>query len=169
MKTMSKTIKISAILLAVSLLLSVTSSFGESIPGKSKYSLGFQSSTETSGISGKMDYTDKIALQGSIGVFGNLTNYSGKGIYKFKSADYWDLYGFGQVGMWVWDGGTYYETQTQTSFGIGGGAGIEWDWRALSKDLPPISWNCEIGFSTASFDFYDYSPIDFGIGGHYRF
>jgi len=163
MKTLSK---IYSILLAITLLLSATNSYAESMSGKSKYSLGFQTGFETCGISGKMDLSDKMAVQGIIGFFGTMTNFSGRGLYKFKSEEYWDLYGYGQAGIWMWDGGY---VGSETAFGIGGGAGIEWDWRAINKDLPPVYWSIELGLTAVSMDYYDFAMLGLGFGGHYRF
>jgi len=159
---------IKSILVTVTITLTlITNLYAGNSGGKSKYYLGFQNGYESWGLSGKMDLSEKASVQGIIGVAGALTNFSGKGLYKFKSDQYWDFYGYGQAGIWMWDGGGYFSDET--IFGFGGGAGIEWDWRVLSPDLPPIYWNLELGLGFINFDNYNFSSINIGLGVHYRF
>ncbi len=41
------------------------------------------------------------------------------------------------------------------------GAGVEWDWREVRDDLPPLSWSLELGLNHTS--------ISLGFGVHYTF
>lgn len=75
--------------------------------------------------------------------------------------------------MWTypyygWEGWNYKE-KTESVMGFGAGAGIEYDWRALSPNLPPIRWNAEIGLGRVGLEYYNFSTLMFGVGGHYRF
>lgn len=133
-----------------------------------KYAVGLQSSFMSGGLSAKMKINDKMSGQAVLGALGTLTSFSGRVLYEVKSDNYWDMYGFGTVGVWVWDGGPYFESET--AVGFGGGAGIEWDWRAIAPDLPPLYWSLEAGLGVVNFDNYTgFSTFSLGGGVHYRF
>ena len=100
------------------------------------------------GISGKYDVTDKVTAQAIFGAWGynNLTSITGRGIYKFKQKDYYDLYAFGA------------------------GAGMEYDIRGLDNTLPAIYLNADIGLQYANFSYYGgFSGLGIGLGIHYKF
>jgi len=84
-----------------------------------------------------------------------------------KSDQYWDFYGFGQAGIWMWDGGGFYEDESV--FGLGASGGFEWDWISINPKLPPVYWNIELEIGIMSFDYYNFSTLNIGIGAHYRF
>lgn len=139
---------------------------------ETKFGVGFQGW----GISGMMDVSDKVSVQGILGMFGDLRTYAGRGIYRFRREPLWNAYGYGMVGMWSgsyskWDAyrGDYVE-ETETAMGFGAGGGIEYNWQAFSPNLPPIWWNLEAGIGSVGFDHYnDFSAFMFGGGAHYRF
>jgi len=120
------------------------------------------------GLSGKYDVSDKITAQAIVGAwgYGNLTSYTGRGIYKFKQKDDYALYGFGSVTSWTWDNGF----DNESVFGFGAGAGVEYDIRGLNPELPPIYLNADLGLQVASFDRYGgFSTLGLGLGVHYKF
>lgn len=151
---------------------------------KTKFGIGFQVSYPAWGISGMLDVTPNVSIQGILGPLGDLKTYAGRGIYKFKKGPYWNAYGYGMLGAWsyqpvadFYSGGLLYmgtKGETETIVGFGAGAGIEYDWRGLGagfSDLPPIWWSTEIGLGKLDFkkSEQDYSGIWFGVGAHYRF
>ncbi len=142
-----------------------------------KYGLGFQGTFPANGLSGVMNLTDKTAAQAIIGFFGSLNTFAARGLYRFQQKNFWNAYGYGMIGIWTYSGLEFVrsrgrlEETTEAVFGFGAGAGIEYDWRALSADLPPIAWNLELGLGFVDFDRVDFSfsTILFGAGIHYRF
>ncbi|MBU1487235.1 hypothetical protein KKH56_04195 [bacterium] len=145
----------------------MASDFTDTLKSK-KVAVGFQNSLMSWGLSGKMQLSDKWTAQGVIGALGTFTSFSGRGLYKLQSDKYWEMYGFGQAGVWMWGGGRGYDSET--TFGFGGGAGVEGDWRALSPKLPPLYWNIEAGLGVISWENYSgFSIFNFGSGVHYKF
>jgi len=134
---------------------------------------GIQASYPAYGASIKYDFSDKVAVQGVIGALGTIGSYNVRGIYRFmQKQDYWNIYGFGSVGVLTWGGTRYYSSETTLS--IGGGAGVEWDWQKFLKEkfrfkFVPLYSSIEVGFSTGSFDYYDYNAGYIGAGIHYKF
>lgn len=125
--------------------------------------VGFQSSWPASyGISAKYDVNDKMTAQGVLGSLGTVTNYSVRGLYRFKKKPDFDLYAFGSAGIYRYD----YYLGNESVFGFGAGAGLEYD---LSKALDglPLTVSGEIGFGLVSFDYYSYGAIGLGVGIHY--
>jgi hypothetical protein len=148
----------------LSLLLLSTSQAADS---DSKYAAGFQSTGYSYGLSGKMEISDEITAQGIIGLFGDLSSYSVRGLYNLKSDTHWDAYAYGSAGMWSYD--SSFDDFDENVFVFGSGVGIEYDWRAFAPELPPVYWNLELGLNVGSFDYYDFSALSFGVGAHYRF
>jgi|GEM_PF-599946 len=138
-----------------------------------KYGAGFQGSFPASGLSGMMNVTDEVAIQAILGIFGNLRTLAGRGLYKFQEEDYWDLYGYGMIGVWSYQGFAIANNnrQRETVLGLGAGAGFQYDWRAYNPEFPPIAWNIELGIGFVDFKEvnYNFSTIMFGAGVHYRF
>ncbi len=138
-----------------------------------RYGAGFQGSFPASGLSGMMNITDDIAVQAILGFFGNLRTFAGRGLYKFQEEDFWDLYGYGMIGAWSYQGFAIGNNtrQRETVLGLGAGAGFQYDWRAYNPEFPPISWNIELGIGFVDFNEvnYNFSTIMFGAGVHYRF
>ncbi|RUM64628.1 MAG: hypothetical protein DSZ05_07215 [Sulfurospirillum sp.] len=129
---------------------------------------GFQSSWPSHGLSVKMDFTDKITGQAVVGFLGDLHNYSVRGLYKFTKERFYNMYGYGSIGLWTWDS-DYVGWEDESVVGIGGGAGIEYDLRGLDSSFIPLFVNAELGLNIASFDHYDFSSIGIGVGLHYKF
>ena len=120
------------------------------------------------GLSGKYDVTDKVTAQAIVGAWGynNLTSITGRGIYKFKQKDHYNLYGYGSGTSWMWDNGF----QKETIFGFGAGGGIDYDIRGLDQSLPAIYINADIGLQYANFSYYGgFGGIGLGLGVHYKF
>ena len=132
----------------------------------SPFSLGFQSSWPSYGISGRYEVSEKTMIQGVIGALGTVTNFSGRLLYDFQQKEKYDFYAHGTVGMWRWGGNVSFESQT--SVGFGGGVGMEFDLQELfspdDEDFPPLYWNIEIGAVVANFDNYNFSAITHGGG-----
>ncbi len=133
-----------------------------------RYGVGFQGTFPAWGISGTMMFTDEITGQLILGPFGYLQTYAARGLYQFRDETYWDLYGFGMLGLWTYNYG-FNRQSTESSLGLGAGAGIQYDWRAWNDELPPIYWNVELGLGYVNLDRYNFGSVLFGTGVHYRF
>ncbi|MDI6703844.1 MAG: hypothetical protein QME40_04150 [bacterium] len=157
------------------LLLISSVALAQGIEDKTKrFGLGLQCSFPAWGISGMMDVADNLSLQGVLDLFGDLKTYAGRGIYRFNKEPYWNVYGYGMIGAWSYSyyyGWPIYLKITETVMGFGAGVGIEYDWKALSPDLPPICWNLEAGLGSVGFKkvYYPFSTFMIGVGAHYRF
>ena len=127
---------------------------------------GLQSSWPSHGLSVKMDFTDKITGQAVVGFLGTLNNYSVRGLYKFKKEQFYDMYGYGSLGLWTWSDSFYAD---ESVVGVGGGAGIEYDLRGLDSSFIPLFVSAELGLNIASFDHYNFSSLGLGVGLHYKF
>lgn len=128
------------------------------------FGLGLQSSWPSFGFSGMMDLDERIAVQGVLGLFGRVSTFAGRGLYRFSLEEMWSVYGYGSAGAISFR----FRDETETSLGLGAGVGLEYDWRAWQRKLPPIRWNVEIGLGYADLAFYDYTGFTFGAGIHYR-
>ncbi len=130
---------------------------------------GIQSSSYAYGLSGKMDFTDKITGQAIIGFFGTINSYTARGLYKFKQDKFYDIYAFGALGILTWDG--YYSSldRSETVMSFGAGAGVEYDLRGLDSNFIPLFVNVELQATMASFDYYDFGFMSLGLGIHYKF
>ena len=146
---------------------------------KPKYGVGFQVSYPAWGISGIMDLTDKISAQVVIGLFGDLNSFIGRVNYKFTGEKFWNVYGYGEIGIWTYP---YIEFELEgwvlegkkkreIAPAFGAGAGVEYNWQALSSKLPPVWYRLEIGLGYANFDKADctVSTLWWGVGLHFRF
>jgi hypothetical protein len=140
-----------------------------------RFGVGFQSSWPAYGLSGVYDVSEKVTAQAVVGAFGALSTLSGRGLYHFQRQESHSLYGFGTVGVWRHSWNFAGGSSSETSPGIGGGAGVEFDWRNIlngsgnGSDFPPIFSSIDIGFVAASFDNYNFSGLVIGAGLHYRF
>ncbi len=142
------------------------SSLTDSIKDNGVY-VGFQSSWPSYGISAKMDVGDKMAVQGIIGFLGTVNSYSLRGIYKFQREQFYNLYGFGSLGILTWGGvGSY---GSESVFGFGAGGGVEYDLRGIDSSFIPIFINLELGITIANFDNYSFGSTGVGLGLHYKF
>lgn len=137
--------------------------------------VGFQSSWPAYGLSGLYDVNERLTAQAVIGAFGSVTTISGRGLYHFQREEKYSLYGFGTVGIWRHSFRALGNSESETSPGVGGGAGIELDWRGLldasgnGSGFPPLFSSIDLGFVAASFDNYNFSGLVIGAGLHYRF
>ena len=136
--------------------------------GNGEYAVGWQSGFATFGIAGRVGINDKISAEGILGLFGALSNYGVRGLYTFQEKEYWGSYAFGSVGIWSWNSDIY-GIDDETAFGFGAGVGIEYDWRAFGYQLPPVSWNLELGLGLVNFENYDFNAFSIGAGARYKF
>jgi len=141
-----------------------------------KYAAGMQSSFPAWGISGKMKIDDKITAQAILGPMGSLGTYAARGLYTFKSEKEYDMYGFGMLGLFTYEGKTLNlitlqnEVTTEVGTGFGAGVGIEANWQHLAPEMPPVYFSGEIGLGFINFDtLYSFNSIMIGAGVHYKF
>ncbi len=151
---MKNVLKKSLVVLA---LLSVTAN-----ADKGDVYLGVQSN----GLSAKYDLSEKMTAQAILGFWGDVSSYTAKLNYKFKKGDHYDLYGYGDAGMLVWDGNYYQKSESTATFG--GGIGGELDLRKFDPEFIALFVNVEAGLSMASFENYSYSAFGWGLGIHYK-
>jgi len=139
----------------------------------SRFSVGFQSSWPSYGLSVRYDLSDKLQAQGVLGALGTLTNFSGRLNYAFQDKEKFDIYGYGSVGFWRYSYDFLGAGASETSIGAGGGAGLEFDLQELiapeDGDFPSLYASLELGLTLASFDFYNWSAFGIGAGFHYHF
>lgn len=142
-------------------------------PASAQYSVGFQSSWPSYGVSVRYDLSDRVQAQGVVGALGEVTNFSGRLNYDLKDEEKYDIYGYGSVGLWRYSFSLFGVSESETSIGIGGGAGLEFDLQEVfapdEDDFPPLFWSIEMGLTMASFDAYNWSTFSLGGGLHYRF
>lgn len=139
----------------------------------SPYSIGFQSSWPSYGLSGRYDASDQLQFQAVVGALGEVTNFSARINYDFQDKEKYDVYGYGSVGMWRYAYDILGVSDSETSVGLGGGGGFEFDLQEVfspdDDDFPPLFWSIELGVAFASFDNYNWSLFSFGGGLHYHF
>ena len=133
---------------------------------KDKFAFGYQYTVESSGLSGRMEISDKLSAQAIVGVFGDVSNYTLRGRYHLATDQKWDAYAYVSAGLYTWEDDDF---AGENEFGVGAGIGMEYDWQNLDAGFPPITWSFELDMNTAEFDNYDYSKFAIGIGAHYRF
>ena len=126
--------------------------------------VGFQSS----GPSVKMPVGEGLKGQLVIGALGTVTAVEARGLKTIGGNETMDFYGFGSVGMWSWDGGRYYGSET--AFGAGLGVGLDYDIRNAIPDMPAVFLSAEVGANFVSFDNYNaFDMMSVGLGVHYQF
>jgi opacity protein-like surface antigen len=138
--------------------------------------VGFQANFPAGGLSVKADLTEQHSAQAVIGLFGPFSSYYGRYIYNFsESGENFLLkpYVYAQAGIWKYDIESYGLDLTGTgledsesSFGYGIGAGLEFTYPQLSDKL---KYSVEIGYSNVDLLNYDFNSIAFGVGLHYYF
>jgi hypothetical protein len=140
---------------------------------ESGFGLGFQSSWPAYGLSGLYDVSDRITAQAVLGALGTVTTLSGRGLYHFSRQPKYSMFGFGTVGLWRYGYSALGVSESETAIGVGGGAGVELDWRGIFDDgdnsFPPLYSTIDLGLTLANFDAYNWSALGFGVGLHYRF
>lgn len=140
-----------------------------------QFGLGMGSSFPAYGISGTYRVNEQVTAEAILGAMGAVTSLAGRGWYRFQQDPTYDLYGYVTAGMYRHEFVRFSlvspGSDTETVFGIGGGAGIELSWaKILDKpDFLPIYSNLDLGFVFANFEHYDWSGLAFGGGIHYRF
>lgn len=136
--------------------------------------VGFQANFPSFGLSVKADLTETHSVQAIIGISGPFSNYNGRYLYNFteKGDDFkFRPYLYGQAGIYTYDNASFDNNlnlieETESSFGFGFGAGIEWHYEPFTDKIRFIA---EIGYGNANLEFYDFSAISFGAGIHYYF
>lgn len=120
-----------------------------------KWGLGLAGGVGVGGLSGTMDTDGPISYQAIVDL---QPGAAAKLRYAFQREKRYDLYvngfagwkdGWGSSGLWA-----------------GGGVGVDWDWRSLSPDLPPISWALEIDAATNADGNFG---LDINLGIHWNF
>jgi len=133
-----------------------------------KIAVGIQLGNFSSGLSAKYRFTDTITGQGTLGFFGQLTKVGARGLYAFNTGPNYEIFGFGAINVFRFDGS--FLVGSETVVGLGVGAGIEYDLRGLAETLPPLFVSFELGFNLVNFDnFGGFSSFGQGIALHYRF
>lgn len=152
-------------LTAATVSLSLLTATANAEIGNGEYALGFQNGFSTAGVAARVGINDEISAEVILGFFGALSHYGVRGLYTLQDEGDWSTYAFGSTGIWTWDSSYY----SETAFGVGAGAGVEWDWRSFNSSLPPITWNIELGLGLVSFDRYNFGAFSFGTGARYHF
>lgn len=120
------------------------------------------------GPSVRVPVNETVKGQLIVGALGSVTSAQVRGLRAFGDNQNVDFYGYGSVGMWFWDGGRYYGSET--NFGAGLGVGLDYDIRKAAPDMPPIILSAELGANFVSFDHYSsFSMMSVGLGVHYQF
>jgi len=128
-------------------------------PESGKFGLGIQLTSPHYGLSGIYNHSEEISFQGVIGT-GYWGSIGGRILYRFEKKEFYNLYGYGALGLYTQGYSNYYFS---SGFSLGAGAGIEYNWKGLSEDLPPVFTNLEAGLSSV------YPHINIGVGFHYYF
>ncbi len=148
---------------------------GQSNGEVGRVGLGFQSSWPAYGVSGTYDLNQRLTGQAVVGAFGTLSTFSARGLYHFQREEKYSLFGYGTAGVWRHSFRVLETSENETSPGVGGGAGIELNWRGIldgsgnGSGFPPLFSSIDLGFVAASFDNYNFSGMVIGAGMHYRF
>lgn len=134
--------------------------------------VGIQSAFPAFGASVMISPDQQYSIQGILGIFGDLKVYGGRFLYRFNPNQNLQPYVNGLIGAWSYPGykvgtGWRLEKTTETVFGFGAGAGVEY----FLQGLPDLGFNAEVGFGSVKFKEIDYnfSAIWFGAGIHYYF
>jgi len=140
---------------------------------ETRFGIGLQATVPTIGISGMIDVTENVSVQGTLGVFGGLKIYGGRGIFRRYEDPYRNAYGYVAISAICYSESSDFGKliKAATAIGVGIGAGKECNWQTWSTKLPPIWWNYEVGLGYWSknehTDGFLY-PIA-GVGAQYRF
>ncbi len=125
--------------------------------------VGVQYQYPSFGLSGMFDVTEDVTVQGTVGFIGTVQTYGVRGLYHFTSDTFWRAYGYGEVGLINWQ----VAGDTETSFGGGIGAGVEYGLQAFNEELPPVYYNANVGVVTN--DYFDGFSMNFGTGVMFKF
>ena len=152
------------LLIVFSFLLGLHPLFSQSL-STPRIGIGVQGSFPAMGLSVKADLTEHHSLQGVAGFFTNLKTYAVKYMFCFnESGDFFVIkpYFYGTAGVFKYD--VY--IASETVFGFGAGAGLEYYIPVLSEKLRPA---VEIGYTRANFNVYQFKGLTLGAGLHYYF
>lgn len=133
-----------------------------------KVGVGFQASFPAYGLSGIYDLQPTVSLQAVAGFFGTWTTVSGRVLYRFPQRPHGDVFTYGVLGSW----GYTASRATASALLVGGGAGVDLDWRRFLSDFDmPLFSNFEIGLAMLDLPLAGYSGLfmSIGVGLHYRF
>jgi hypothetical protein len=133
-----------------------------------RFGVGLQLTFPTLGLSGMMDVSDDVSIQGILGTAGHGLAIAGRGIARFEPQEHFRPYAYGEVGLW-----SDYRDRGATP-NLGGGLGIELDIRQFLPEAPPVYASFEAGINIG---FYSHPELGSGsvarfqIGPavHYRF
>lgn len=140
--------------------------------GTSPWSVGLQSSWPSYGASVKYDLSDRTQAQGVLGALGTVTSFGGRLMHDFRQEEKYDVYAFGAVGVWRYGYRSLGADYSETSVGLGGGAGFDFDLARVfdaEDTFPALFWSIELGLTFASFDNYSWSAFGLGAGLHFHF
>ncbi|TET64736.1 hypothetical protein E3J48_00685 [Candidatus Aerophobetes bacterium] len=162
----SKRVILAVLIIGIVLGMIPTSTHAEVPQGKGKFAIGMDSIFPVTGLSGKYWFDDKLGGQVIVGLFGDLSMYGGRALYKFQEGENHYLYGSLLVGNWTyeWDFG-WLGSGTESAFGLGLTGGLEY----FSERIPSLGISLEIGFSSITLEHYDFSTVMAGTGIHYYF
>ena len=132
--------------------------------------LGIQSIYPTDRVAVKLETSPKVSVQALFDFMGEEKSYSFRGIYKFRDNQFYNIYGFAEIGLWDWDGG-YHNSYKETAFGYGVGGGVEYDLRGLDRGFLPLFISAELNIYSIDFNdyYYDEDGLGLGFGLNYKF
>lgn len=140
--------------------------YAEVPQGKGKFAIGVDTTFPVSGLSGKYWFDDKLGGQVIVGLFGDLSMYGGRVLYKFQEEENHYLYDAILLGTWTyeWDWG-WLGSGTESAFGYAVSGGLEY----FRTYIPQLGFSAEIGLGSVDLEHYSYSTIGFAMGVHYYF
>lgn len=156
---------------------------------KKDMAVGVQYSHTVFGLSLKKDVTEKVIVQGTLGITNSddIGVYGLRGIYKLTEDKDWYTYGFGSLSYWKYKtleiSGTFNSAfKDSSSIGFGLGAGLEYALSSFSQSKLPLYWSIELGYDKVSIDSLkggahgvnldtsiDIGGVFIGTGFHYKF
>jgi hypothetical protein len=137
-------------------------------PREGRFGVGLQLTWPTFGLSGMMDVSDEVSIQGVLGTAGYGLAIAGRGLFRLPHQEHFRPYAYGEAGLWS----AYREWGAVPNFGFGGG--IELDIRQFAPEAPPVYASFEAGLNMAFYrdrELGSGSLVRFQIGPavHYRF
>jgi hypothetical protein len=141
---------------------------GNGPPREGTFGVGLQLTWPTFGLSGMMDVSDEVSIQGVLGTAGYGLAISGRGLFRLPHQEHFRPYVYGEAGLWS----AYREWGAVPNFGAG--AGVELDIRQFLPEAPPIYAAFEAGLNMAFYrdrELGSGALVRFQIGPavHYRF
>ena len=129
-----------------------------------EFSVGFQSSFPSYGISLKADFDDKNSAQAIFGAFGTLSTYSARYIYNFNVVgNNITPFAYAQAGIWEYDFDAL--NIKESVFGFGFGGGLEFD--IFKSFTDGLKSTVELGYGSVNLEYYDFKATTIGFGVHY--